>query len=267
LQIGFTTLRDLTLFRIPLRQDALDTLFSLATHSSKAARNAAIVTLKRWVPENSALTAPILSFARALVQRLQVDGSSQPSATPATESRQETPSAQVKSEEDGSAPSESSPTPAPPTGTSAIVERGEIKGGLERPPTTDLQVVQHVELLLALSIKVPDLLDTCVFIILSHLLQASLYGCTGSFKHILARTAFPRRHYKTSSLLSSARWVRNTRKYSALCQTVLRVQSRSFYGSSTFLQKKAGLLRLLLSLLSRVWHKVEISARVSLFRS
>jgi symplekin len=113
--------------------------------------------LKRWVPDNGALTPAIVSFAKRLVQRLDATGPSESAATGGGATQQNIPPTDVKMEEDASTSPE--PTPAASTATSAIVEGGEIVGGLERP-TTDLQVVQHVELLLALSVKEPDLLDT-----------------------------------------------------------------------------------------------------------
>jgi len=111
---------------------ALDMLLSLSTHPSKPTRNAAILTLKRWVPDTKPLGDTVLAFALQLLRRLE-----------------EVPTGESKSENDDVKEI---------SGTFANVLDGEVKGGLPIPET-DLHVLQHLELLLALCSKMPDLLD------------------------------------------------------------------------------------------------------------
>ena len=121
------------------RSAALDALLSLATHTEKVVRNAAILTLKRWVPEVSPMAETITTFAIHLLGRLDMavnddmaidddDDETKPDVTPAPEQK------------------------------CAVVQDAQVVSGLGQP-TSEQVVVQHIELLLALSIKSPELLD------------------------------------------------------------------------------------------------------------
>lgn len=108
------------------------------------------MTVKRWVPETEPLSAVVLSFALTLFTRLEM--------APAPVLVK----AEVK-DEDGE--KQSSPEPVL-LASHAEVQGGRVVGGL-LPPTTLSQVVQHVELLLALCYKSPELIDQFVIFLLS----------------------------------------------------------------------------------------------------
>lgn len=120
------------------------------------------MTVKRWVPETEPLSTQVLQFALALFSRLEMA----PISIPVV------PKVEVKEEGDGEAMeisgansdvedtegTERPPSPIIILASHAEVQGGRVVGGL-LPPTTLSQVVQHVELLLALCAKSPELLD------------------------------------------------------------------------------------------------------------
>lgn len=145
MQVGFNTLRELVAVRPPMRMAALQVLLELTTHSGwfqvymmldilpellaeKVTRGAAIITVKRWVPDVEPMSTRIREFARQLLNRLRA------TATHETEDSMTTPEPVVKA---------CSPY-LPET----------IALPAEKP-----QILQHVELLFALSVKVPEFLD------------------------------------------------------------------------------------------------------------
>lgn len=141
LQLGFSSLRELALLRPPVRQAALDVLLSLTVNPDKLTRNAAIMTVKQWVPDISALSSQVVSFAVSLLARLEIAP---------------IPVVVEKVEEDADAMEDSPPPPPPPI--ALLVENGLVVAGLPTP-TTLSGVTYHIELLLSLCTKSPNLLD------------------------------------------------------------------------------------------------------------
>lgn len=145
----------------------MDVLLSLTTHSGtslgdadsaddadKLTRNAAIMTVKQWVPEVMPLSRKVVSFALSLLARLEI--------APLPVEKIE------KMEEDDVKPAdEPAAVAVPPTVVAVypVVKDGLVESGLPTP-TTLSGVVQHIELYLALCAKTPDLLDQCVSFLL-----------------------------------------------------------------------------------------------------
>jgi symplekin len=122
--IGFHTLRDVVVLRPPLRAEAMNILLELTTHPERVARTAAINTVKRWVPDVKPMDDLIRTFALQMLRRLETNRQDESMEPGAQESIQ----------------------------TQYIPENLEL-------PAPQLIVLQHVELLFALTIKVPDFLD------------------------------------------------------------------------------------------------------------
>ncbi|ESK96439.1 cleavage polyadenylation specificity factor [Moniliophthora roreri MCA 2997] len=142
LQIGFHTLRGFVTQRPAIRAEALNVLLELTTHPEKKTRGAAINTVKLWVPHNQPMDTMIRSFALQILKKLQrgpANVAFKPSSSP--------PSSDGAKEVNGNseAPDDLIQTPYLP-------ERIEL-------PAKKSQVLQHVELLFALSVKVPEFLD------------------------------------------------------------------------------------------------------------
>ncbi|TCD69615.1 hypothetical protein EIP91_006840 [Steccherinum ochraceum] len=138
-QIGFTTLRDFVQQRPSLRAEAMTMLLELTTHADKITRGAAINTVKRWIDQQP-MNGMIRDFALQLLRRLQ----SRPR-------KQETHvngdgDTTMDDEEDGQLPAED------------IIQTPYLPAQLELP-TNDAAMLQHLELLFALSTKIPELLD------------------------------------------------------------------------------------------------------------
>ena len=115
------------------------------TYPEKITRGAAINTIKRWVPDVQPMDNLIRDFALKLLRRLQspVSPSEQmdvDAAVPGTEENME----------DGQLPTE------------ALVKTPYLPDTLQLPAGRS-QVLQHVELMFALTVKVPEFLDELVF--------------------------------------------------------------------------------------------------------
>ncbi|GAA5990965.1 hypothetical protein JCM10908_000101 [Rhodotorula pacifica] len=155
MQLGFSTLRELVVMRPSVRFAALDVLLGLCTHADKRFRNAAITTVKRWVPDVPDLSNIIRGFALSLLDRLRAR-----SETPkAEEGAQTLPPTSPTVEPNGEAEMAtdvSSPAPESPA-LFARVRDGTVSGAFD-PPTTLEGITQHVELLLALCVKDTTLL-------------------------------------------------------------------------------------------------------------
>lgn len=160
MQVGFQTLRDFVTQRPTLRGDAMTILLELTTHPGtsifnatknatdkgwypfleKVTRNAAILTVKRCMGEFQMTDGMIRDFALQLLRRLQtprpVDKPPGGDAIAAGNDNME----------DGQLPPED------------LLQTPYLPERLE-PPAQKSQVVQHVELLFALSSKAPDFLD------------------------------------------------------------------------------------------------------------
>ncbi|KAH9823539.1 Symplekin tight junction protein C terminal-domain-containing protein [Melampsora americana] len=150
LTIGFTSLREITSLRPTLRFKTLDLLLGLATHKSRQTRNAAIVSVKSWVGSSGrewkVLGERVVSFAVQLVQRLE---------EPEDEEDQEDEPT-VENEEEGM---EDGEVNGNDHGVRcATVQNAVLQSGLGKAKDEET-VVRHLELLLALSVKNPDLLD------------------------------------------------------------------------------------------------------------
>ncbi|KAF8605954.1 hypothetical protein BDV93DRAFT_490054 [Ceratobasidium sp. AG-I] len=124
MHVGFAALREFIQLRPPVRKEALRILLDLTAHSEKVTRNAAINTVRRWVPDVEPMNGAITAFAKRLLKRLEVhkleDGTTE-----------ETPEEDI-------------PRYLPPK--------------LELPAKKS-EVIQHVELMFALSVRVPTFLD------------------------------------------------------------------------------------------------------------
>ncbi|KAN0103913.1 Symplekin tight junction protein C terminal domain containing protein [Russula decolorans] len=139
MQIGFQTLRDFVTQRPTLRGEAMTILLELTTHLEKVTRNAAILTVKRCMGEFQIADGMIRDFALQLLRRLQTP---RPVDKPPGDAAA---IAGTDSMEDGQLP------PEDLLQTPYLPERLEL-------PAQKSQVVQHVELLFALSSKAPDFL-------------------------------------------------------------------------------------------------------------
>ncbi|KAJ8521574.1 hypothetical protein ONZ45_g1743 [Pleurotus djamor] len=132
MQVGFTTLRGFVIQRPSLRGEALNALLELTTHPEKKIRGAAINTVKIWVPNSQPMDSMIREFALQMLRRLQAPKADKPTGG-------DTKMEDGDDEED-------------------LVQTPFLPEKLELPADKAL-VLQHVELLFALSVKVPDFLD------------------------------------------------------------------------------------------------------------
>ncbi|KAI5992588.1 Symplekin tight junction protein C terminal-domain-containing protein [Pisolithus orientalis] len=133
MHVGFTTLRDLVLERPSLRAEALRVLLDLTTHPDSVTRRAAINTVRRWVPGVEPLHSMIRDFALQILRRLQ--------KRPSQESKGTNGQAN-----DGQLP------PEELIQTPYLIDEIQL-------PAEKSHVLQHVELLFALSVKIPEFLD------------------------------------------------------------------------------------------------------------
>ncbi|KAH9888832.1 Symplekin tight junction protein C terminal-domain-containing protein [Cubamyces lactineus] len=167
-QMGFAALREFVSQRPSLRPEAMNMLLELTTHPDKITRGAAINTVKRWIPDGQPMADMVRDFALQLLRRLQ----SRPKAAQAEESGDS--KAEDAEMKDGTQEAKQ-PTPQPtpqPNGTAdsdenmedgqlppeEIIQTPYLPEQLELP-AIDSQILQHVELLFALSTKVPEFLD------------------------------------------------------------------------------------------------------------
>lgn len=160
---GFNTLREFVSSRPTLRREALRVLLELTTHegisiplpfsapaltftyAEKITRGAAINTIKRWVPDVQPMDSLVREFALKLLRRLQ-------SPVPDSEKMDvdATTSGTDDNMEDGQLPTE------------ALVKTPYLSDTLQLPAERG-QVLQHLELMFALTVKVPEFLDELVF--------------------------------------------------------------------------------------------------------
>ncbi|KAJ7672658.1 Symplekin tight junction protein C terminal-domain-containing protein [Mycena rosella] len=156
MQVGFVTLRGIVTQRPSLRSDALNVLLELTTHSDKKTRGAAINTVKIWVPNAQPMDGMIREFALQMLRKLQsqVDVKvTKPNGNEDT--AMGTGSGEDENMEDGQLP------PEDLVQTPYLPERIEL-------PAQQSHVLQHVELLFALCVKVPEFLDE-IFSAYSHM--------------------------------------------------------------------------------------------------
>ncbi|KAL1686427.1 Symplekin tight junction protein C terminal-domain-containing protein [Schizophyllum commune] len=189
--VGFQTLRGFVIQRPSLRTDALTVLLELTTHPERKTRGPAINTVKLWVPAVHPMNSIVQSFALAVMRRLtrreesKTDGASSgdvemqspgirhPNGTSPVDNAPPT-DAPSPSEANATSPAES-PSNAQGTASNQDSNMDGVEEGEEREepvqtpylpervtgegPEAKPQVLQHVELLFALSVKVPELLD------------------------------------------------------------------------------------------------------------
>ncbi|KAI0704285.1 Symplekin tight junction protein C terminal-domain-containing protein [Cytidiella melzeri] len=143
-QVGFAALREFVTQRQTLRSDAMNSLLELTTHPDKVTRGAAINTVKRWIPEFEPMASMIRDFALQLLRRLQ----SRPPGDKHNEVQSNDGAREEHDEnmEDGQLPQEE------------ILQTPYLPEQLEFPAQSD-QILQHLELLLALSTRSPEFLD------------------------------------------------------------------------------------------------------------
>ncbi|KAJ7733250.1 Symplekin tight junction protein C terminal-domain-containing protein [Mycena maculata] len=153
MQVGFVTLRGLVTQRPSMRSDALKVLLELTTHPDKKTRGAAINTVKIWVPNAQPMDGMVREFALQMLRKLQlqVDAKAvKPNGSEDTSTKEED-----ENMEDGQLP------PEDLVQTPYLPERIEL-------PAQQSHVLQHVELLFALCVKVPEFLDE-IFSAYSHM--------------------------------------------------------------------------------------------------
>jgi symplekin len=200
MQIGFTTLREIVIQRPSLREEALRVLLELTTHPGlqiflgchsyydthfalppesieKVTRGAAIITVKRWVPDTQPMDSFVRGFALQMLHKLQfavppkkekesqnadvpmidsvstaTSSEADVAATPATVPAK-SEDREVKAEEDGDENMEDGQLPS-----DELIQTPYLPERIELPAQKSL-VLQHVELLFALSVKAPEFLD------------------------------------------------------------------------------------------------------------
>ncbi|KAF5374859.1 hypothetical protein D9758_000263 [Tetrapyrgos nigripes] len=163
MQVGFSTLKGFVMQRPTMRADALGILLELTTHPERKIRGAAINTVKLWVPNTQPMDTMIREFALQILRKLQrapVQDLAQTSDSSSENKKvqngnvepmnqDEATDTQVDPDEnmeDGQLPQEDL------IQTPYLPERIEL-------PAQKGQVLQHVELLFVLSVKVPEFLD------------------------------------------------------------------------------------------------------------
>ncbi|KZT10059.1 uncharacterized protein LAESUDRAFT_673791 [Laetiporus sulphureus 93-53] len=139
-QMGFAALREFISQRPSLRAEAMNMLLELTTHPDKVTRGAAINTVKRWIPDIQPMDSMIREFALQLLRRLQ----SRPKSAKSEDVHMN--GEHDEHMEDGQLPQED------------IIQTPYLPEQLELP-ANNAQVLQHLELLFALSTKVPEFLD------------------------------------------------------------------------------------------------------------
>ncbi|KAL4063109.1 Symplekin tight junction protein C terminal-domain-containing protein [Scleroderma yunnanense] len=143
MHVGFTTLRDFVLERPSLREEALRVLLDLTTHPESVTRRAAINTVRRWVPGVEPLDSMIRDFALRILRRLQKRPPQESGKSTNGQTNGET---EDDSMEDGQLPPEE------------LIQTPYLLYEIQLPAEKS-HVLQHVELLFALSVKIPEFLD------------------------------------------------------------------------------------------------------------
>ncbi|KAJ7155526.1 Symplekin tight junction protein C terminal-domain-containing protein [Mycena crocata] len=156
MQVGFVTLRGLVTQRPSMRSDALNVLLELTTHPDKKPRGAAINTVKIWVPNSQPMDGMVREFALQMLRKLQLQADARATKpNGGDESGAGNGTGEDENMEDGQLP------PEDLVQTPYLPERIEL-------PAQQSHVLQHVELLFALSVKVPEFLDE-IFSAYSHM--------------------------------------------------------------------------------------------------
>lgn len=146
--VGFNTLKGIVVQRPALRLEALTILLDLTTHPEKMPRTAAINTVRQWVPNVQPMDSIVRHFALQMLRKLQPGPGAQQNGqngVTKVEGENEDDDEDEKMEDGQLTPEEVVQTPYLP-------ERIAL-------PAEKAQVLQHVELLFALSAKNPELLE------------------------------------------------------------------------------------------------------------
>ncbi|KAJ8094365.1 hypothetical protein PM082_010799 [Marasmius tenuissimus] len=186
MQVGFYTLRGFVTQRPAMRAEALNVLLELTTHAEKRVRGAAINTVKLWVPHSQPMDTMIRHFALQILRKLQKAPTRSRTNTPARDSpapQADDVMPESKPVANGDAPKmdvdgvqdekeekeEKSTEEGQEEGRDENMEDGQLppEDLIQTPylperielPAEKSQVLQHVELLFALSVKVPEFLD------------------------------------------------------------------------------------------------------------
>ncbi|KAF8631924.1 hypothetical protein AX15_002177 [Amanita polypyramis BW_CC] len=171
MQVGYSTLRGLVMQRPTMRNEALTVLLELTTHPEKKTRGAAINTVKLWVPNMQPMESIIREFALQMLRKLQSPTSPQSTRHPPMGELK--PNMEGEESANGSAARGSEERKTPPAESRQVEDENMEDGQLPADdlvhtpylperiqlPADKAQVLQHVELLFALSVKVPEFLD------------------------------------------------------------------------------------------------------------
>ncbi|KAI5894765.1 uncharacterized protein SCHCODRAFT_02617748 [Schizophyllum commune H4-8] len=187
--VGFQTLRGFVIQRPSLRTEALTVLLELTTHPERKTRGPAINTVKLWVPAVHPMNSIVQSFALAVMRRLTRREEPKVNGTPSADvemQSSDTTQTNGTSFAEGALRADAPSSEQAPAGTRAgddaqggeitqdsnmdgVEEGEEHEEPVQTPylpervtgegPEAKPQVLQHVELLFALSVKVPELLD------------------------------------------------------------------------------------------------------------
>ncbi|PPQ65473.1 LOW QUALITY PROTEIN: hypothetical protein CVT26_000113 [Gymnopilus dilepis] len=167
MQVGFTTLRGFVNQRPSLRTEAMTVLLELTTHPEKRTRAAAINTVKQWLPHAPPMDMMVRDFAMQMLRKLQrrTSESRAPQAPQEDVKMNGDDEGEGEHEENGSAePSEKPSREAGPDMEDGqlpledLVQTPYLPDQLELPAKKS-EVLQHVELVFALSVKDPQFLD------------------------------------------------------------------------------------------------------------
>ncbi|OJA10681.1 hypothetical protein AZE42_01046 [Rhizopogon vesiculosus] len=142
MHVGFTSLREFVLERPSFRAEALQVLLELTTHPDLVTRRAAINTVRRWVPGIEPMDSMIRDFALQILRRLQ----KRPPKEEAPKVADGRAGSGDENMEDGQLPPED------------LLQTPYLPEEIELPAEKS-HVLQHVELLFALSVKVPEFLN------------------------------------------------------------------------------------------------------------
>ncbi|KIO25859.1 hypothetical protein M407DRAFT_24815 [Tulasnella calospora MUT 4182] len=138
--VGFNSLRELVSLRPPLRTEAMRILLDLTTHPDKVIRGAAIITVRRWVPDQQPMDGMVRTFASGMLRRLATKPKL-PNADGAIES-----DAMVVDQETITSEDEVDEAPQDMAYSSYLPPELVI-------PAEKSVVLQHIELLLGLAVK------------------------------------------------------------------------------------------------------------------
>lgn len=133
---GLDALRELVTLKPPARSRALGIILDLTTHPETAFRIAAIKAVKRWVPDVKPMDELSRAFAVRLLRRLEPTGKK---ANGTTDTDMEEASSEIET----------------------LLKTPYLPEALD-VPANPAQILQHVQLIFALCVKVPELLEECV---------------------------------------------------------------------------------------------------------